>query len=89
MHNKDKGLTDYEQTSTDVKSYQWSERRGNDGGLKKIQVVLDEIVAVTLYVYKFVKKVLPAGDQRRWLLLLDMAVFLVARGRGQMYSRAT
>ena len=88
MHNnKDKGLTDYEQTSTDVKSYQWSERRGNDGGLKKIQVVLDEIVAVTLYVYKFVKKVLPAGDQRRWLLL-DMAVFL-ARGRGQMYSRAT
>ena len=50
--------------------------------------MLDEIVAVTLYVYKFVKKVLPAGDQRRWLLL-DMAVFLVARGRGQMYSRAT
>ena len=48
--------------------------------------MLDEIVAVTLYVYKFVKKVLPAGDQRRWLLL-DMAVFL-ARGRGQMYSRA-
>ncbi len=37
--------------------------------------------------YKFLKKVFPDGDQRRWLLL-DMAVVL-ARGRGQIYSCAT
>ena len=84
MHNKDKGLTDYEQTSTDVKSNRWS-KRVNDGRIN-IQVVLDEIVvvytAVTLCVYKCVKKVLPDGDHRRWLLL-DMAVVL-AHGRGQI-----
>ncbi len=37
--------------------------------------------------YKFLKKVFPDGDQRR-RLLLDMDVVL-ARGRGQIYSRAT
>ena len=37
--------------------------------------------------YKFLKKVFPDGDQRRWLQL-DMAVVL-ARGRGQIYSCAT
>ena len=37
--------------------------------------------------YKFLKKVFPDGDQRR-RLLLGMDVVL-ARGRGQIYSRAT